>query len=208
MQKPKRISSSGQHDREERDSVYDFLYQDARRVGSFLAQLNPEGHAETVKSTTSTEETGGRESKVSAAGSAVVLKGSAEFSARSGNTNRDGLERTLNPLWTDAIDLLTLLDQGGMIERDLASARIGGIVLVSGTLGVFDASMMKAFWDNPTIRSLIMAAAGASGEASQHQSRSERRRQQKVGGEDAVPIAGAGVALDLLKHFRTRSWHR
>ncbi len=107
--------------------VLDFFYQDVRRVGSFLAQLNPGGHTQSVKNTVAREESGGIDASMTVKGSIKVVEGSSGTTTREGNVNRDTLERTIDPLWANAIDLLNLLEQNRMIERDLGLAGLGSV---------------------------------------------------------------------------------
>jgi hypothetical protein len=145
-------SSNTPEDHQERDSVYDFLYQDVRRVGSYLAQLTPSGHVQSVKQTKSTESAEHTDVQASAAASAVVAKAEGKLSAQIGTKNADGLERMIDPLWANAIDLLNLVDQRGILHRDAKKARIGQFVLVSGELGLIDLSHLSLVWGTPELR--------------------------------------------------------
>jgi hypothetical protein len=155
MPKNEKKSSSGQDESQENDSVFDFLYQDVRRVGSYLAQLMPGGHVQGVKQTLATEESGGTGAKITAAASAVLAKASGEFLANTGNVNRDILERTFDPIWRNAIELLDVLEQRHLISRNVAKSTIGGFVVVSGTLGILDRSFLQLIWSVPELRTML-----------------------------------------------------
>ena len=154
MPKSEKLSSNVPADQQESDSVFDFLYQDARRVGSCLAQLNPGGLVQSVKQQNLTEETGGVDASVSAGANAIVARAGTGLSTRYGNTNRDSIERTFDPFWTNAVDLLNLLESRQLLHRDITSAGIGKFVLVTGRLGIIDFSQLKLVWDIPELRAL------------------------------------------------------
>ena len=158
MPKSGKPSSNAPVDQQESDSVFDFLYQDARRVGSCLAQLSPGGLVQSVKQQNSTEETGGLDASVTAAANAVVARAGSSFSTRHGNTNRDSIERTFDPFWTNAVDLLDLLESRSLLHRDMTSAGIGKFVLVTGKLAIIDLSQLKLVWGIPELRSLCEKA--------------------------------------------------
>ncbi len=142
----------------ESGSVLDFLYQDVRRIGSFLAQINPSGHIQTVKQTLATEESGSTDTTASAVGNAVVAKGTLGYTTHEGDVNRDTLERTIDPLWQNAIDLLNLLTDRGLLNRDLDKAGLGSFVLVSGRLLLFDTANAKAAQVSSELRSTNLQA--------------------------------------------------
>lgn len=137
------------------NSVFDFLYQDARRVGSFLAQLNPAGHVQGVKQTVATEETGDGGAKISAGASALVARAGGDLSGQISFTNRDSLGRTFDPLWCNAIELLDFLETKSLIGRDISETKIGEFVLVSGSLGILDAALLKLIWTVPEVRAML-----------------------------------------------------
>jgi hypothetical protein len=96
------------------------------------------------------------------AASAVVAKAEGALSSQAGTKNFDGLERIIDPLWANAIDLLNLVEQRGILHRDAAKARIGQFVIVSGDLGLIDLSQLKLIWESAELRNMcerIMAAA-------------------------------------------------
>jgi hypothetical protein len=133
--------ASGEGQEEPRsDSVLDFLYHDARRVGSFLAQFDDAGHlqglteSETVAKRVKRSwklSVGGSIPEAGASGEAAIERGPAEGGSK---TN----ERVYDPFWTNALTLLDYLEVNGLIQRDIWQARIGQFVLVKGNLIVLD----------------------------------------------------------------------
>jgi len=94
---------------------------------------------------------------VSAAASAIVAKATGEIAARTGTTNRDTLERTFDPLWTNAIDLLNLLESRRLVKRGLDEAvGLGSFVLISGELLLIDTANAKANLAVPEIKSHVL----------------------------------------------------
>jgi len=130
----------------ENSSVFDFFYQDSRRVGSYLAQFDPSGHLLSIKQTehieTSTQQDAGGE----IGGSAFIAKGKAQFSDRVISASKDAAERTFDPLWTNAITLLTYLQQKNLVKRDISEARIGNFVLCEGEFLIADTSFLQKFY--------------------------------------------------------------
>jgi hypothetical protein len=132
-------------------SVYDFLYHDARRIGSFLAQFYEAGLLQSVKQTIGTEQAeqtkyGGQ------SGLNAVVRIGGQFERQAGATNKDALERQYDPFWTHALTLLELLSNRGMIHHQPSHAAMGQFVAVKGTLLISDVGLLKAVWDNEKLR--------------------------------------------------------
>ena len=148
-------SSIDQVDLQENGFVLDFLYQDARRVGSFLAQLDPSGHVQGRKATTSAGQAAGSSTAVSANANAVVARGGLNLSGHEDRTTSRSLEQTLDPLWTNAADLLNLLEDQGSLKRNIDEARIGDCIVLKGALGIFDLALLKMIWRTPELRTFL-----------------------------------------------------
>ena len=122
-------ASGAEHDDQNTDSVYDFLYHDARRIGSFLAQFDNFGHLQKVTSSETASKGVRRGYSLKVAGS-LPVPGSPE-GAEGGITlgvdpSQSGSEeqtRVYDPLWTNALALLDYLDERGLIQRDVTTAR-------------------------------------------------------------------------------------
>lgn len=137
-------------------SVFDFLYHDVRRVGSFLAQFETYGVPSQVKATESASRSEG--SRTTAGGGVDVLtfvKAQAGLEMTAGNEERDTAERTYDPLWTNARTLLDYLASHDLVQRDLWAARLGQFVLAQGTLIVLDLAMLRTAWEKPTVKKLL-----------------------------------------------------
>lgn len=156
-------------------SVFDFLYNDSRRVGSYLAQLDENGLLTEIRR-------GDQSSKRGKRGFTVGMQvmgtgGSVERAPEEAGS--ESSERVYDPFWANARELLDALDDHGMIQRDLSAAPIGGVVLLSGQMRVIDLSLVKALWELPGIRKMVMR--GAQPKSSDGQpalNRQDRRAQE------------------------------
>ena len=138
-------------------SVYDFLYCDTRRVGSFLAQFNPSGHLTEQRKTRSQADKSGTDSSVGF--DLKIIKG-----ATGGNTSAEQAEQseeTYDPFWASAITLLDQLESRSLLRRDMRSARVGQLVLLAGGLKLLDLRILKSVWDVPLLtKTFVGTAAG------------------------------------------------
>lgn len=169
----------------ESHSVYDFLYHDARRIGSYLAQFEASGLLQSVKQTIATEESEQSEAGATAGASLLRLaSASGQFKDQAGSVSRQGIEKQYDPFWTHAISLLTLLEQRGMIGRSLSAANIGQFVLVSGSLLVLDMPALKSAWAVPGVQKLLKAGMAQQGQPALN--REQRRAQGHQGKERQI----------------------
>lgn len=138
--------------------VYDFLYHDARRVGSFLSQLGKYGHLQSLTHRQSSGE--GISSRAAISGSGGVPGvGSAGATGEDEETQHhdQGLETSYDPLWSNALDLYEELDKRKLIKRDVTTSGIGQFVLVSGTLSIIDLKVLQKAWKAPSVKKLMAA---------------------------------------------------
>lgn len=148
--------SSAASDREERNSIYDFLYHDPRRVGSFLAQFDPRGHLQSLNHSLSSEDAS--ENKATLGGGASIpliadLSGSGETSfSEATNT---ALSKTYDPLWANALAFLDYLIQNDLINREIDKASIGQFTLSSGSLAIVDTTFVQKLSQTAAIRRLF-----------------------------------------------------
>jgi hypothetical protein len=150
-------------------SVYDFLYQDVRRVGSLLAQFEPSGHLQSIKHLDGYSETAesNKTLKPTLNLAALKIEGSADDKFSDSNTH--SAERAYDPLWVNAISLLTYLQNADLLKRNLNDARLGQIVLASGGLQVFDMATLQRLWSEPKILQEVLAQIGEKDSASRQQ---------------------------------------
>lgn len=138
-------------------SVRDFLYHDARRIASFLAQFQTYGVAHAIRSTESVRESRSQETIAGAdVGVPALIKGSTTLGNATSIEEGDAAEHTFDPLWTNAQSLLQYLTERGMIVPKIYRAYIGQFVLVSGKLSIFDLSIAREFWKGSPIKSAFV----------------------------------------------------
>lgn len=143
------------------DSVLDFLYHDAQRIGSFLAQFDDAGYLTQV---TQGESAGTKEQGVVSvrgrAGLPGLLGGQLTEIDKAGEEGFETSQRVYDPLWANARTLLDYLESRNLIHRDLESARIGQFVLVTGKIKIIDSGMFVNLWDDKKFQALMAANAG------------------------------------------------
>jgi hypothetical protein len=182
-------ASDEARDGQENDSVLDFLYHDARRVGSFLAQFDPSGHLQQIRDSESVAKGAKRGWKFGLGGAVTEGLGKGEISYErsplQGGT--EASERVYDPLWSNARELLDYLEDRKLIQRDLPNAKMGQFVLVKGMLLVLDLAMIKGAWEKSSVKKLISGGL-------------EAERKKLKGKPSAVPpgMSDMQLVIDLL----------
>jgi hypothetical protein len=158
-------ASGAEHVDQSTDSVYDFLYHDARRVGSFLAQFDYFGHLQQVTSSETASKGTKRGYSLKLAGSVPVPgsiespEGSITFGQDPSDSGSEAQVRVYDPLWANARTLLDFLDERGLIQRDLTAARLGQFVIASGDLSILNAGMLPKIWEVRAVRDVVVRQA-------------------------------------------------
>jgi len=162
-----KIASGAEQDEPSTDSVYDFLYHDARRIGSFLAQFDDFGHLQQITANETVSKGGKRGFSLRLAGNVPLLPGAADSAEGSITLNRDpshaGAEsqaRVYDPLWSNARALLDYLDERQLIERNLTAGRLGQFVMASGELSILNAGLLEKMWEASGIRDNAIRQSG------------------------------------------------
>ena len=172
-------------DPEKGDSVYDFLYVDARRIAVFLSQFGQYGH---LTSLTRAE----LEASSTSGGLNVVAA-----KLDTGASEQTSQTRQFDPQWLAPLIFLDQADQRGMIVRDLANARIGKLLLVSGRLAIFDLGMLRNAWEIGAIRDVIIQSAQTANVKDQTpqrgQNQRDRQRQERQARDAATKQIGGGA---------------
>lgn len=146
-------------------SVYDFLYHDARRVGSFLAQFEMHGVRSQVKHTKNEgRDASLRKTGTGEAGIPPFVKGQVGMDWTVGTDSRELAEYTYDPLWANARRLLDYLTEHDLIRRDLWTARLGQFVLASGTLVMLDVATFKEAWQKAGVKQFVASGVLANAE--------------------------------------------
>jgi len=213
MSKSAEKASEKERDEPQKSSVFDFLYCDSRRIGSFLAQFDDSGLLEKVVQRETASKDTKRGIAVNVGGGASVLgtggSGSLGLNITPSVGGSEGSERTYDPLWANALTFLDFLDAATLIKRGADGARIGQFVLVKGSLAIMDLTLFKGMWQLPAIKSAIVAGANENPGTSlkePQQNRKQRRASGQSGGHPAsvqspTETIEAGLALiGLLPH--------
>jgi hypothetical protein len=156
MSKSGKTASGAAQGEQSTGSVYDFLYNDSRRVGSYLAQLDENGMLTEIRQGEQVSK--GSKRGFNLTGSVLGTGGGLEVTPKEGGA--ESSERVYDPFWANALYLMDTLDERGMIHRDLGTAPIGGIVLISGEMSVIDLGLLKEMWALPGIRKLMLKGVG------------------------------------------------
>ena len=140
-------------------SVLDFLYHDSRRIGSFLAQFEGDGHLQQLTRTRD-----GSRGKKEIAGSDVkggvgFLSGGAKGSVETSVDMTEAHSRVFDPFWANARAFLNYISEYDMLQRGLSSTAIGQFVMVRGYLSILDLAMLKESYKLPAINKKILSAA-------------------------------------------------
>lgn len=192
MSKNEEKTSDAALEQDAASSVFDFLYYDARRIGSYLAQFDPSGHLQAYKQSESVGSSATSVSRIGGRGTVGVASFDSGKDASETETEGEASERQYDPLWTNALNFLDYLDNRRLLRRELAGSRISQFVLAKGELNVVDLTLVKRMWDLPTIGQL--GGEVQSSESNRH----ERRAKQRVAPPNTRPTEQQ-VGFDLLK---------
>ena len=149
-------------DRPESDSVYDFLYHDAQRIGSFLGQFDPDGHLKGLQTSADTGRSRGSKTAGGGTGGVpLIATGTASHEQDEAQHWDRGAQRTYDPLWANARAFLDYIAQADLVERDAAKAAIGQFVLISGQVFVLDTAILKALTAGTLFRQFARGGTSA-----------------------------------------------
>ena len=170
------------------DSVYDFLYYDARRIGSFLSQFDDSGHLKEMIQKESVSRSKEGSTTVKAEGGVpLVANVDAEFSKRSSAADQQESQRVYDPLWANARAFLDYLSERGLIQRNISEAHMGQFVLCSGNLSITDLNLMEKIWKLKSIKSLIRGG--------NHQQLPENRKKRRASGKSVASTSSPELEL-------------
>lgn len=124
-------------------SVFDFIYHDARRVGSLIAQFDPNGNPQSIRHLDQTTRTGSFKRTIGGKGTlhvAAVEGGVEEVATEQSSVMMDG---TYDPFWTNALSLLDYLQEHKLLHADAHTARVGQLVLLTGSLKIINTKLVE-----------------------------------------------------------------
>lgn len=140
--------------RSKENNLYDFLYNDTRRIASFLSQVNELGYLQQVRES----ELSGSGVKQTAEGKVVAKTsqfieagGEGGFKVAPYEKEELNLERTYDPLWIHAVNFLNYLENKKLLEKDILQANIGQFVEISGQVHLIDFESFKESFISPEI---------------------------------------------------------
>jgi hypothetical protein len=132
-------------DQPESDSIYDFLYHDARRIASFLSQFEKDGHlTNTVLTRGIAEASNESFANTGGVGLHTLLTLSASGTENTGRTDSEQAAKTYDPLWLNSLALLDYLEARSLINRKVHGSKLGQFALITGKLIVVDIAMIRA----------------------------------------------------------------
>ncbi len=179
--------------------VFDFLYHDARRIASFLAQFETYGVLQQVRTTETAARLGTTKAGASAGLDVPLLaKGGLSVDGTVTDEERDAAERSYDPLWTNARTLLNYLADREMIVRDLRRAGIGQFVLVAGNLAAFDLGLFKEAWKLPAVKEVVLRGIQSAEQSANAPNRHERRK-QATGKSQSSRHSESEMGFEMLK---------
>jgi hypothetical protein len=184
-------------------SVYDFLYNDSRRIGAFLSQFEP-GHLQELKQTKSADQAQSRKSeKAGKAAVPGVIEGKITSAEETSSATGQGFERVFDPLWANARAFLDHLNENDLVQRDITQASFGQFVLVKGSLIIADMQMMRSLWDQPAIQEFLKHSYDTQQQAQADAAAPKPKRpgyhgHRKGHGGNKTPPTEADLALALL----------
>jgi hypothetical protein len=160
MSKRQPTTSEMQEDASENPSVYDFLYNDSRRIGSYLSQFGV-GHLQQLTQTKEAERGSKKGSETEGKlGVPGLGGGTHKQTQQTSLAAAESSVRVYDPLWTNARAFLNHLSENSLIQRNIDEANIGQFVLATGYLGIQDLAMFKDAWKLQSIQRKVKAGVG------------------------------------------------
>lgn len=165
-------------------SVFDFLYNDGRRVGSLLAQMDDNGLLTEIRHGEKVTRDAVRGGSIS--GSVFGTGGGIQVTPKAGG--EESSERVYDPFWSNARELLDALDDNDLIMRDLKNAGLGSIILLSGEMRITDLTLLRSLWGLQSVRKLMRTGLERNGVIDRSESRQARRAKGRQKTDTEVPL--------------------
>lgn len=132
------------------DDLYDFLYQDPRRIGSFLSQINSSGH---LKAVSLADKAGGS----STFGASGGVEGKALFvasakvagSAQATEEEYSEISRSYDPIWSNAREFIKTITENGYLKNDISQSNIGDLTIETGRLSIINTKYGQEIYNSP-----------------------------------------------------------
>lgn len=154
--------------------LYDFLYHDFKRIASFLSQFDDFGHLQQVTKQDNYK-TGSVSTKTGTVKASVpgVIEGSLNKTRSPSEEEQDNLEKRYDPLWINALNFLTHLENIQILHNDINKARIGQFIKIRGELEIIDFNFVKNCFASSDLVNFIQ------GSNNNFSNRTERRSKRK-----------------------------
>jgi hypothetical protein len=109
-----------------------------------LAQFEPSGYLQQITKSQSRLDIGSKEHSRSV-GAGKISPVAADVGRKNTSAIHTGinLSEVYDPLWSNAVNFLNLIDAANLLQRDINSAGIGQLVEAEGTLELMDLSLVK-----------------------------------------------------------------
>lgn len=175
-------------------SVFDFLYVDHQRINTFLSQFSEFGGLSSIvhaKAAGRGKEDAGT---FKAQGSAVVVKGEANYSEKTKAELSESSQRTYDPLWSNTLSFLDKIEDRNLLKRDIEQAAFGDLVLIMGPVSIRDFGLLEKVWSLPSFK-----AIAEHGNPENSGNREERRRSAKAKKGKADPPSEIDLFFELAK---------
>jgi hypothetical protein len=121
--------------------LFDFVYLDRDKIGSYYAQLFNDGVLTSIKRSSSSQDTSVNSLGV---GAPKLLIGGE---MRNTEAVGEGLEQQFDTAWTIPLEVINELDRSGYIVPDLHAASLGQIVMFKGRIQIIDLRMVQELWE-------------------------------------------------------------
>ena len=144
------------------DSVYEFLYRNTKRIDLLLAQFegvgSPKEHTyKEGREHADSEKEGSKAELKAGFGVGPLASVEVKAGADSGDSSVEKTDKSWATVYDqDSINTLRLFDhlrERRMIQEDPEKARIGQLILYSGSLALYDYSLFHRMLETPTWRS-------------------------------------------------------
>lgn len=169
------MTSKEEQEAEKAHSVFDFIYVDRDRISLLISQLNDLGEITAISEGKEAGRSSEKSDEFRGKGSAIFASGSGAIGSKTSAHHERSIERTYDPRWINALNFLDEAQHRNLINRDITHARIGEVVLVTGSLRIRDFGSLREIWNKPSMRKSMEAGALED----QGTSRQQRRKAAK-----------------------------
>lgn len=202
LSKNEKTASHGAQDEHQNGSVYDFLYHDPRRIGSFLAQFDDSGVLTGVTQGDTAARGARRGWRASLGGSmdgaGIGPGGNVSFESIPAEAGSSSSSRVYDPLWTNALTFLDYVEEEGLLSREPDNAGMGQLVLISGGLWIVDTTILRTMMTSPYFKKMITGSAKPTGNRHDRRAAASAPTNQN---QSPDSIEGGIALMELMPHL-------